>query len=134
MWYWNESYLTQLYVVGVTGGAESTLSTLVVSLKTFDTAYTTAASQSGGTMVSINENIKMAGTMLSILPLLIMYFVLQRQFVESVDRTGNMLYNQVIIKMHVGKCDFLRCHRRKSLRGTWVFLPTRLFLPTRNDV
>ena len=88
VWYWNESYLTQLYVVGVTGGAESTLSTLVVSLKTFDTAYTTAASQSGGTMVSINENIKMAGTMLSILPLLIMYFVLQRQFVESVDRTG----------------------------------------------
>ena len=88
VWYWNESYLTQLYVVGVTGGSESTLSTLVVSLKTFDTAYTTAASQSGGTMVSINENIKMAGTMLSILPLLIMYFVLQRQFVESVDRTG----------------------------------------------
>lgn len=88
VWYWNESYLTQLYVVGMLQDSESALSTLVVSLKTFDTAYSTAASQSGGTMVSINENIKMAGTMLSILPLLIMYFVLQRQFVESVDRTG----------------------------------------------
>jgi multiple sugar transport system permease protein len=30
----------------------------------------------------------MAGTLLSILPLLIMYFVLQRYFVESIDRTG----------------------------------------------
>jgi len=30
----------------------------------------------------------MAGTMLSILPLLILYFVLQRHFVESIDRTG----------------------------------------------
>ena len=88
VWYWNESYLTQLYVVGATGGSESTLSTLVVSLKTFEATYSTAASQSGGQMISINENIKMAGTMLSILPLLIMYFILQRQFVESVDRTG----------------------------------------------
>lgn len=88
VWYWNESYLTQLYVVGATADANSSLSTLVVSLKTFETSYATAASQSGGQMVSINENIKMAGTMLSILPLLVMYFVLQRQFVESVDRTG----------------------------------------------
>ncbi len=88
VWYWNEAYLTQLYVVGTTQDATSAISTLVVSLSTFETSYATAASQSGGQMVSINENIKMAGTMLSILPLLIMYFVLQRQFVESVDRTG----------------------------------------------
>ena len=30
----------------------------------------------------------MAGTMLSIAPMLILYFVLQKQFVESVDRAG----------------------------------------------
>jgi multiple sugar transport system permease protein len=30
----------------------------------------------------------MAATALSILPLLIMYLVLQRQFVESIDRAG----------------------------------------------
>jgi multiple sugar transport system permease protein len=30
----------------------------------------------------------MAGTMLSIAPLLVFYFVLQRQFVESVDKSG----------------------------------------------
>lgn len=86
VWYWNESYLTQLYVCGAV--SKSDWSTLVVSLKNFADSYTTQASVSGSGMVSLNESIKMAGTMLSILPLLIMYFVLQRQFVESLDRTG----------------------------------------------
>lgn len=86
VWYWNESYLTQLYVCGAV--SKSDWSTLVVSLKNFADSYTTQASVSGSGMVSLNESIKMSGTMLSILPLLIMYFVLQRQFVESLDRTG----------------------------------------------
>ena len=37
---------------------------------------------------SLNESVKMAATALSILPLLITYFVLQRYFVESIDRAG----------------------------------------------
>ena len=86
VWYWNESYLTQLYVCGAV--SKSDWSTLVVSLKNFADSYTTQASVSGSGMVSLNESIKMSGTMLSILPLLIMYFILQRQFVESLDRTG----------------------------------------------
>ena len=36
----------------------------------------------------INEGIKMAGTLLSILPLLMVYFITQRWFVEGVDRSG----------------------------------------------
>lgn len=36
----------------------------------------------------VNEAIRMAGTMVSILPLLIVYFLLQRYFVESIERTG----------------------------------------------
>ena len=36
----------------------------------------------------INEGIKMAGTMISMLPLLLVYFFLQRYFVESIDRSG----------------------------------------------
>ena len=90
VWYWNESYLTQLYVVGAftsnAGGYH--WSSLIVSLKNFENSYNTARSVAGSGMVDINESIKMAGTMLSILPLLIMYLVLQKQFVESVDRTG----------------------------------------------
>ncbi len=90
VWYWNESYLMQLYVVGAftsnAGGYH--WSSLIVSLKNFENSYNTARSVAGSGMVDINESIKMAGTMLSILPLLIMYLVLQKQFVESVDRTG----------------------------------------------
>ena len=90
VWYWNESYLTQLYVVGAFTSNADTYhwSSLIVSLKNFENSYNTARSVAGSGMVDINESIKMAGTMLSILPLLIMYLVLQKQFVESVDRTG----------------------------------------------
>lgn len=87
VWYWNEAYLTQLYVCGVFG--DGFWNTLVVALKGFNDSYTaTGASITGETMGSLNEGIKMAATMLTILPVLILYFVLQKQFVESVDRTG----------------------------------------------
>ena len=90
VWYWNESYLTEMYVVGLTTKPEDkTWNTLMVALEQFDANYGAAQFQQD-TAVSINNNesIQMAGTMLSILPLLIAYFILQRQFVESIDRTG----------------------------------------------
>ena len=37
---------------------------------------------------NLNEAISMAGTLISILPLLIFYFIFQRWFVQSVDKTG----------------------------------------------
>lgn len=87
VWYWNESYLTQLYVCGILAGSD--WNTLMVALKRFNDSYTSVgASVTGEAMGSLNEGIKMAATMLSILPVLLMYFVLQKQFVESVDRTG----------------------------------------------
>lgn len=87
VWYWNESYLTQLYVCGVLG--DSYWNTLMVALKGFNDSYSQAGgSVTGEAMGSLNEGIKMAATMLSILPVLLLYFVLQKQFVESVDRTG----------------------------------------------
>lgn len=87
VWYWNEAYLTQLYVVGAFADS-NTWNTLVVALKTFEDSYNSAASVANSQMININESIKMAATMLSILPLLLMYLVLQRNFVESIDRTG----------------------------------------------
>lgn len=91
VWYWNESYLTQLYIYG-SNAAQSTFNTIVCNLDKFENSYASYAAtsgSSGGTAApSINDSIRMAATMLSILPLLLMYFVLQRQFVESIDRTG----------------------------------------------
>ena len=37
---------------------------------------------------SISESVSLAGTLLSILPLLVMYLIFQRQFVESIESTG----------------------------------------------
>ena len=86
VWYWNESYLTQMYVSGVM--TESGWTSLVIQLSKFAANYNTYATTAATGATSLNESINMAGTMLSVLPLLIMYFVLQRYFVESIDRTG----------------------------------------------
>ena len=67
---------------------ESGWTTLVIQLDKFAANYSQYANTAQGGATSLNESISMAGTMLSILPLLIMYFVLQRYFVESIDRTG----------------------------------------------
>ncbi|MBO4679503.1 MAG: carbohydrate ABC transporter permease [Lachnospiraceae bacterium] len=85
VWYWNESYLTELYVRGIS--AKSIWTNLVVQLKNFDQSFNTRATV-GDTATSLNESVRMAATSISILPLLIMYLVLQRQFVESIDRAG----------------------------------------------
>ena len=85
VWYWNESYLTELYVQGLSTKSEWT--NLVIQLKNFDTSFNTRAT-TGDTATSLNESVRMAATSLSILPLFLMYLVLQRQFIESIDRTG----------------------------------------------
>lgn len=86
VWYWNESYLTQLYVAGAM--TDSSWTTLVIKLSNFTDNYNKYAQTATNAATSLNESINMAGTMLSALPLMLMYFVLQRYFVESIDRTG----------------------------------------------
>lgn len=85
VWYWNESYLTSLYVQGLS--ANSFWVNLVVQLSNFDTSFNTMA-QTGDAATNLNECVRMAATALSVLPLLIMYLFLQKHFVESIDRTG----------------------------------------------
>ena len=85
VWYWNESYLTELYVQGLSGN--SIWTNLVVQLKNFDSSFASKATV-GSTATSLNESVRMAATSLSIIPLFVMYLVLQRQFVESIDRAG----------------------------------------------
>ena len=86
VWYWNESYLTELYVHGVYGASDWT--TLVVQLDNFATNYSSYQQTATAGATNLNESINMAGTLLSILPVMILYFILQRHFVESIDRTG----------------------------------------------
>ncbi len=82
VWYWNETFLT---VIFLQGGA----TTLPMQLSRFTQAYENLYPPGTVNIFDrLNEAVKMSGTFLNILPLLVMYFVLQRWFVESVEMTG----------------------------------------------
>ncbi|MCM1188715.1 MAG: carbohydrate ABC transporter permease [bacterium] len=85
VWYWNESYLTEMYVQGLS--SKSTWVNLVVQLKNFDSSFESMQA-TGDAAVSLSEPVRMAATAISILPLMLMYLILQKQFVESIDRAG----------------------------------------------
>lgn len=82
VWYWNETYITALFC-----GSEYT--TLPMALENFSFTFskmfpTTPGSLSG----QLSEGITMAATNITVLPLVIFYLLLQKQFVESVDKSG----------------------------------------------
>lgn len=82
VWYWNETYLT---VIFLEGGIQS----LPMQLSKFVQAYENLYPPGIVNIFDrINEAVKLSGTFLNILPLLLMYFVLQKWFVESIERTG----------------------------------------------
>jgi multiple sugar transport system permease protein len=81
VWYWNETYLASLYF-------QDTWKTLPLQLARFVASYERMYPPGASVRDRLNEGIKMAGTVLSILPVLVVYAVLQRWFVEGVDRTG----------------------------------------------
>ncbi len=81
VWYWNDVTTTSMFI----GGG---LSTLPLELNRFAAAFADSYSQVGDSAARLNEGIQMAGTVLTILPMLAVYFVLQRWFVEGVDRSG----------------------------------------------
>lgn len=82
VWYYNETVLTTIYV----GGG---ITTLPIELEKFESSYTAIF---GGTTTatgkSANEAIYMAGTLLSILPLIVFYFFTQKHFTEGIDKAG----------------------------------------------
>ncbi len=67
---------------------ETGWTSLVIQLSNFAQNYDKYSQTAVNAATSINESINMAGTMLTALPLMLMYFILQRYFVESIDRTG----------------------------------------------
>ena len=90
VWYWNETYLVRTYLGYGHTRAEG-LTTLMIELQKFEDSYNVTFDARASSVTStnkLNDAIKMAGTMLTIAPLLLLYLVLQKQFVESVDRAG----------------------------------------------
>ncbi|GAF22112.1 LOW QUALITY PROTEIN: binding-protein-dependent transport systems inner membrane component [Bacillus sp. JCM 19047] len=80
VWYWNETGLAAIYF-------GNSLTTLPLELQRFSIVYEQMYGGEGS-LILLNEGIQMAGTLITILPLLIIYFIAQRWFVEGVDRSG----------------------------------------------
>ena len=82
IWIWNET--TQLIQLCGTQA-----NTLPMRLATFVESYNKLfPSNEGAYGGALNESIRLAGTLLSIAPLLLIYILLQRRFIESVEKTG----------------------------------------------
>lgn len=85
--YWNETFLTSFYLDGK-------IRTVPMLLGDLQNTYGAAvkASQSGDFNQNPNLNFTeakaFAGTLLSIIPLVTLYLIVQRWFVESIDKTG----------------------------------------------
>lgn len=86
VWYWNETYLTSMYISNSSIGNQNSMTTLLVKLTQFEASYKMLNEGNGDN--TLNEAIRMAGTVICIAPLLIVYFVLQKYFVQSVDMVG----------------------------------------------
>lgn len=83
VWIWNETYVSATFV---RGGIEL----LSLKLGGFDSTFANMGTQLPGQSgeARINEAYKMAATFISMLPLLIVYFVAQRQFIQGIENTG----------------------------------------------
>lgn len=80
IWYWNETEQSS-FLFG------SKITTLPIQLENFAARYT-ALYGNNETFQRLNESVSLAGTFISIIPMLILYTVFQRQFVESIERSG----------------------------------------------
>jgi len=83
VWNWNETYVTNQLI-----GDNMVL--LPSQLGIFDTLFQNRAPAIPGQEgeARINEAYRMAATIISMIPLFIIYFVAQRQFVEGIEQTG----------------------------------------------
>lgn len=86
VWHWNELYLTELFL-------QDAYMTLPQVIEQFKALFETSSPDTTGMDYSeiglvFNESIQFAATLISIVPLLLLYLFTQKYFVESADRVG----------------------------------------------
>lgn len=83
VWVWNETYLASTF-------ARSGINLMSIRLGGFESEFSRLGSQIPGQAgeARINEAYKMAGTFLGMLPLLILYLIAQKQFIQGIENTG----------------------------------------------
>ena len=82
IWIWNDTTQLPQYSTGAVTTLPMHLQQFV---ERFNTRYASVGVSTGG---ALNESIRLAGTLLTILPLILLYFLVQKQFVQSIERTG----------------------------------------------
>lgn len=80
VWYWNETFLTNLYL-------QNSFTTLPMALVKFIAVLEGDGRTTQG-LVPYYESVQLAGVIVSIVPLLIFYFIIQKQFTQSIEKTG----------------------------------------------
>jgi multiple sugar transport system permease protein len=83
VWHWNETYLSDLYF-------GTAIKTMPLLLERFTEYYTKMfpVSPAQNPLLRMNEGIRMAATVICIVPLVLLYFVVERKLIESIDRAG----------------------------------------------
>lgn len=79
VWYFNETYISSLFLGASYPNLQFRLASFVSD---FSSQYQSEQ------LIRLNEGIRLAATLLTILPMLIVYFTIQRWFVEGVEKTG----------------------------------------------
>ncbi|MBQ9122451.1 MAG: carbohydrate ABC transporter permease [Lachnospiraceae bacterium] len=80
VWNWNETYITGTLM-------RNNIALLPAKLSLFNSEFEDAVSAVGGGF-KLNEAYKMAATLISISPLLLMYAFVQKQFIQGIENTG----------------------------------------------
>ena len=80
VWNWNETYITGTLM-------RNNIELLPAKLNMFNSEFDSLVSAQGGAF-KLNEAYKMAATLISISPLLILYAFLQKQFIQGIENTG----------------------------------------------
>ena len=92
VWYWNETFVTPIFLGTAHAAGGRAVSTLLLQLRRFDNTFGEIFNEHlsvlTGASTNLNEAVQMAATVITILPLLILYLVIQKQFVKGVDRSG----------------------------------------------
>jgi len=77
VWHWNDTIITSTFL----GDSVQLLNS---QLGLFDSLF----GSRGGSNNNINEAYKMAATLLTMLPILALYFITQKQFVQGIESSG----------------------------------------------
>ncbi len=81
IWYWNETAQFTMYF-------GNKLPTLPMRLEQFTAIYEAIYGTASDTGNTLSNSVTLAGTTLSVLPVIVLFLAFQKQFIESIERSG----------------------------------------------